>query len=102
MNNDTPKQTPSHFARAALIGLAATVAGLGMPGLLSASDTIPCDALLIADPPGDQAQLGWSLSVGDGWLAAGANQDGAKGSVALYRNPQPREKPVLPDQEIAP
>jgi uncharacterized repeat protein (TIGR01451 family) len=84
--------------------LTALIAWLGMPGLLSASVTITCDApLLIANPPPHKdAQLGWSLSLGGGWLAAGANQDNAKGSVALYRNPQPRDKPVLPDQEIAP
>ncbi|MFL6237076.1 MAG: IPTL-CTERM sorting domain-containing protein [Thermoanaerobaculia bacterium] len=103
MSNDTPKQTPSRFARAALIGLAAMVVGLGVPGLLSAAETIPCNALLIAAPPlRADAQLGWSLSLDGEWLAAGANQDKTKGSVALYRNPQPGDQPVLPDQEIAP
>ncbi|MFY9823217.1 MAG: hypothetical protein WAM82_17675 [Thermoanaerobaculia bacterium] len=84
-----------------LIGLAATVAGLGSPGLLSASQTtVTCDApLLIATLPTTNAQLGWSLSASGDWLAAGANQDSQNGanagSVALYLNPQPGARPTV-------
>ncbi len=91
---------------AVLVGLA-TVAGLGAPPRASASETITCDDAppLIAKNPTLNAQLGWSLSAGANWLAAGALQDNAKaGSVALYKNPgtpgSTTNPHPRPDQEI--
>jgi len=95
MNNDAPERTLSRFLRATLLGLAAMGAWLGVPGLLSASETITCDTLpLIANPPQSDAQLGWTIAINKNenqtWLAAGANQDNAKaGSVSMYLNPGP-------------
>ncbi len=84
--------------------LAAAVAWLGAPGLLSAADTIACDAApLTASSPEAQAQLGWSISADGRWLAAGANLANASGAdsgaVALYLDPKPGMKPT---QEILP
>lgn len=95
MSDDAPERTLSRFWRAALIGLAGTVAGLGAPGLLSASQMIVCDdPLLVANPVQASAQLGWAIAVDKDedqkWLAGGANQDNAKaGSVSMYLNPVP-------------
>src|SRR6185312_2478887 len=75
------------------------IAGLGLPGLLYASQTIECDTpVLLATTPTLNAQLGWALSAGGDWLAAGANQDRANaGSVALYLNPEPGARPTVPE-----
>lgn len=95
MSGDAPARTLSRFWQAALIGLVGTVAGLGAPGLLAASQRIVCDdPLLVADPAQASAQLGWALAVDQDenqkWLAGGANQDNAKaGSVSMYLNPAP-------------
>jgi uncharacterized repeat protein (TIGR01451 family) len=95
MSNDAPERTLSRCLRATLLGLFATVAGLGAPDLLSASETIFCNALpLIAAPPTARAQLGWAIATTKNdngeWLAAGANQDNANaGSVSIYLNPGP-------------
>jgi uncharacterized repeat protein (TIGR01451 family) len=99
MRNDALGRTRFRFLYAVLIGIASTVAGLVVPSLLSASDTITCDTPpLIATAPTMNAQLGWSLSQDQGWLAAGANLDNAKaGSVALYLNPQPGARPTVPE-----
>ncbi|MEA2599421.1 MAG: hypothetical protein QOF89_413 [Acidobacteriota bacterium] len=98
MKNDAPERTLSHFLYAVLI------AGLGLPGLISAAETITCEApVLTATSPEAHAQLGWSLSADGNWLAAGANLDDASGTdsgaVALYLNPRPGAKP---NQEIPP
>src|SRR4051794_11654787 len=83
----------------AFLGLSGVIGGLGLPGLLYASVTIECDSpVLLATTPTLNAQLGWSLSAGGDWLAAGANQDRANaGSVALYLNPEPGARPTVPE-----
>ena len=98
MRNETPKPTLSRVLPA-LLGLAGVIAGLGLPGLLYASQTIECDTpVLLATTPTLNAQLGWALSAGGDWLAAGANQDRANaGSVALYLNPEPGARPTVPE-----
>jgi uncharacterized repeat protein (TIGR01451 family) len=101
MRYEALKRTRGRFLYAVLIVIAAMIAGLGLPGLLSASDTIVCDAQpLIATNPTMNAQLGWSVSADGEWLAAGAIQDNTNpGSVALYNNPGTRTD-RHPDQEI--
>ncbi|PYQ57767.1 MAG: hypothetical protein DMF53_21815 [Acidobacteria bacterium] len=89
----------------AVLVLAATAAGLGVPGLLSASEPIVCDQQpLIATLPQGGAQLGWSMAIDPKgpWLAVGAHladADNARkdsGSVALYLNPQLGAQPTRP------
>ncbi|HEV7784217.1 MAG TPA: hypothetical protein VGQ28_02705, partial [Thermoanaerobaculia bacterium] len=111
MRNEAPKQRQSCFLPA-LIGLAAMIAGLGLPGLLAAeSQTIDCDAQpLTAKSPQAGAQLGWSIAVqaNGPWLAAGANLNDLDlarkdtGAVALYLDPKPGDKPKIeiPSLEI--
>ncbi|HSS49057.1 MAG TPA: hypothetical protein VLX28_08925 [Thermoanaerobaculia bacterium] len=100
MSNEAPKRTRCRSLYVVLIGLAATIMGLGMPGLLSASDTIDCNGTLIAATPTINAHLGGSVSASGDWLAAGAIQDNTKpGFVALYSNPGARTD-RHPDQEI--
>jgi len=95
MSGDAPGRMLSRRVVAALLGLAATLAGLGTPGDLLASTTITCDApVLVAAPQQSSAQLGWAIAVekiaGQTWLAAGANQDNVgAGSVSMFLNPGP-------------
>jgi uncharacterized repeat protein (TIGR01451 family) len=88
--------------RGVIFVLAATIAGLGLPGLHAASQTCEVPPLTAKVPQKD-AQLGWSLSADGRWLAAGANLANASGTdsgaVALYLDPKPGMQPT---QEIPP